>query len=211
MSRTPEPVVVIVRIPTPRLAPGWLVRRKMRATIDTYAHIPGLAFKIFTIEMASGDFGGIYYWTDRGAAESWFDEAWFERVRRERGSEPNVRILRAPLSIDNVAGGTPFSTDRRRVATLVEIPIPQGVTDDLLHAGFAAAQAEYREVPGLLRKYFIINGDKGTFGGVYLWDRQASANAWFDAAWVSRVKERYGNPAVIENFTAPIVLPTRQL
>jgi len=25
------------------------------------------------------------------------------------------------------------------------------------------------------------------------------------------VKERYGNPAVIENFTAPIVLPTRQL
>ncbi len=50
MTRTPEPIVVTVRIPAPRLGPQWLVRRKMRATLDTYSHIPGLTFKIFAIE-----------------------------------------------------------------------------------------------------------------------------------------------------------------
>ena len=50
MKSNSEPVVVIVRIPTPRFAPKWLVRRKMRETIGLYRSIPGLAYKIFTIE-----------------------------------------------------------------------------------------------------------------------------------------------------------------
>ncbi len=63
--------------------------------------------------------------------------------------------MQGPLAIDNVTGGTPFSMDRHHVATLVQILIPQGITDDVLHAGFAAAETEHREVPGLLRKWAI--------------------------------------------------------
>ena len=207
MESNSEPVVVIVRIPTPRFAPKWLVRRKMRETIGLYRSIPGLAYKIFTIESQSGDFGGVYYWNSRAEADAWFNDDWFDRVRRERGSEPFVRIWDAPLTIDNVDGGTPAAQGGGHVVTLVEIPIPDGVTNDLLHAGFAGAEPEYRNVPGLLRKHFVFS-DNSTFGGVYLWDDKSSADAWFNDTWRSRILERYGHPAVIERFAAPILLPS---
>lgn len=207
MKSNSDPVVVIVRIPTPRFAPKWLVRRKMRETIGLYRSIPGLAYKIFTIESESGDFGGVYYWNSRAEADAWFNDEWFARVRRERGSEPYVRIWDAPLTIDNVNGGTPAAQGGQHIVTSVEIPMPEGVTIDMLHAGFAEAEGEYRSVPGLLRKHFIITG-KGTFGGVYLWDRKSSADARFDVMWKARVLERYGESTTIEFFEAPILLPS---
>jgi heme-degrading monooxygenase HmoA len=206
MSDTADQTIVIVRIAVPRFAPRWLVRRKMRATTGLYSSIPGLSFKLFTFERTSGDFGGIYTWRDREAARAWFDEAWFERVRRERGSEPFVRLFDAPVSIDNVPGGTPMSSGGGQVATLVEIPVPDGVTRELVIAGFAAAEPTYRSVPGLLRKHFVLS-ERGTFGGVYLWDSAASAQAWFDEAWRTRVRERSGADPVVEWFDVPIVLP----
>lgn len=218
------PVVAVVRIPTPRLAPRRLVRRKMRATIDQYAAIAGLAFKAYAFEQESGDYGGVYSWTDREAAEAWFDQVWFERVRRERGSEPSVRFFDAPRSIDNTPGGTK-AAEGGHVVTLVEIPLPEGVTEELLLAGFEAAEPSYREAPGLLRKHFIhtapgrtapraagtVPGSPrgATFGGVYLWADEASARRWFDAAWHERVRSRYGADGRIEWFDAPILLPTR--
>ena len=209
MSTADERVVVIVRIPVPKFAPKWLVRRKMKATIDLYSSIPGLEFKLFTFEKGSGDFGGIYLWRDRASARDWFNAEWFERVKRERGNEAYVRFLDAPRSIDNVPGGTPASTGGPHVATLVQIPVPEGVTIDLLHDGFAGAEETYRKVRGLLRKQFIIS-ERGTFGGVYLWDSVASAQAWFDDAWSQRVRDTYGNPPTVEWFEVPIILPSRK-
>ena len=209
MSSTQDQVVVIVRIPVPRFAPKWLVRRKMRATIDLYSSIPGLEFKLFTFEKGSGDFGGIYTWRDRSSAAEWFNAKWFARVKRERGSEAYVRFLDAPLTIDNVPGGVPASIGGPCVATLVQIPIPPGVTNDLVLDGFVSAEDTYRNVHGLLRKSFII-GEQGTFGGVYLWDSMASAQAWLNDKWRQGVKDAYGNPPTVEWFDVPIVLPSRK-
>jgi len=209
MSTLGDQVVVIVRIPVPRFAPKWLVRRKMKATIDLYSSIPGLEFKLFTVERDSGDFGGIYTWRDRGSATDWFNPEWFARVKRDRGSEAHVRFLEAPMSIDNVQGGTPVSVGGRHVATLVQIPIPSGVSNDLVRDGFAGAEETYRNVRGLLRKNFII-GEEGTFGGVYLWDSLASAEEWLDDRWRQRVTDTYGTPPTVEWFEVPIVLPSRK-
>jgi hypothetical protein len=166
MSTLGDQVVVIVRIPVPRFAPKWLVRRKMKATIDLYSSIPGLEFKLFTVERDSGDFGGIYTWRDRGSATEWFNPEWFARVKRDRGSEAHVRFLEAPMSIDNVRGGTPVSVGGRHVATLVQIPIPSGVSDDLVRDGFAGAEETYRNVRGLLRKNFVIGRRRHVRRGV---------------------------------------------
>jgi hypothetical protein len=204
-----DQVVVVVRIPVPRFAPKWLVRRKMKATIDLYSSIPGLEFKLFTVGRDSGDFGGIYTWRDRGSATEWFNPEWFARVKRDRGSEAHVRFLEAPMSIDNVRGGTPVSVGGRHVATLVQIPIPSGVSNDLVRDGFAGAEETYRNVRGLLRKNFVI-GKEGTFGGVYLWDSLASAEEWLDDRWRQRVTDTYGSPPTVEWFEVPIVLPSRK-
>jgi heme-degrading monooxygenase HmoA len=201
-------VVVIVRVPKPWYAPRFVVTGKMRDAIPEYARLPGLAFKAFSFERSSGDYGGIYYWRDRASAQAWFNTAWFERVKRERGNDAYVRFLDAPVSLDNTPGGTMASTDGATVATLVEIPIPKGVTREQLSSGLIAAVPQYQKVPGLLRKHFTIS-EPGSFGGVYLWKDEASARAWFNEAWHERVTRTYGQDATIEWFDTPILLPTQ--
>ena len=177
----------------------------MRATMPEYANLPGLAFKAFSFERQSGDFGGVYYWRDAASAQAWFNPAWFARVKKERGAEAMVRYVDAPLSIDNKPGGTPVNDDSPSVVTLVEIPTPPGITRERLNAEFAAAVPQYQKVPGLLRKHFIATAS--TFGGVYVWKDDASAKAWFNAAWHERVRKTYGEVAKIEWFDTPIFLP----
>ena len=202
-------VVAIVKVPKPWYAPRALVVSKMRDTLPQYAQLPGLRYKAFSFAREDGDFGGLYYWQDAASARAWFNAAWFERVRKERGVEGQVRFFDALISIDNTPGGTPQDIDSAAVGTLVEIAIPAGVGRDRLYAEFKAAVPTYQKVPGLLRKHFIVS-EAGTFGGLYLWKDEASAKAWFNAAWHERVKTTYGTPAKIEWFDTPILLPTQR-
>ncbi len=201
------PVLTIVRVAKPSHVPRTLVAGKMRETVAQYADLPGLAFKAYSFERDSGDFGGIYLWTGREAAQAWFNPAWFERVQSERGVEGRVRSFEAPVSLDNVPGGVPASKHSAAVATLVEVPIPAGVTRERLLAGFRAAVPEYQRVSGLLRKHFTFNDTH--FGGVYLWADEAAARAWLNEAWFARVLQTYGAGARIEWFDTPILLPTQ--
>ena len=202
------PVVVIVRVPKPWYAPQSVVVGKMRDTIPQYERLPGLVFKAYAFERESNDFGGLYFWRDRASAQAWFSSAWFERVRRERGVDAQVRTFDAPVTIDTTVGGTPFDTDSQAVATLVEIAVPAGIGRDRLVAEFQAAVPTYQKVPGLLRKHFTIAAN-GDFGGVYLWKDESSARAWFNEAWHGRVKKAYGQDARIEWFDTPILVPTQ--
>jgi heme-degrading monooxygenase HmoA len=206
------PVVAIVRVAKPWYVPRAVVVAKMRDTLPQYAKLPGLMFKAFSFERDSSDFGGLYLWRDRTSAEAWFNRSWFERVRKERGVEAQVRMFEAPVSLDNTAGGvqvsTPANSDSRAVGTLVEIPIPAGVARERLVAQFQAAVPTYQKVPGLLRKHFTVSSN-GNFGGVYLWKDEASARAWFNEAWHARAVKTYGQNAKIEWFDTPILLPTQ--
>ena len=209
-------VVVIVRVPKPWYAPKAIVVGKMRDTLPEYANLDGLAFKAFSFERQSGDFGGVYYWRDPASAQAWFNAAWFERVKKERGSGAQVRYFDALVSIDNSRGGTPVNADSTAVVTLVEIPVPAGVSREMLNTEFVAAVPVYQKIPGLLRKHFTVSGgengkggDSGRFGGVYIWKDETSASAWFNAAWHERVRKTYGQDAKIEWFDAPVLLPTQ--
>ncbi len=202
-----EPVVAVVRVARPWYAPRFVVAQRMRATLEQYARLPGLAFKAYAFEQGSGDFGGVYYWRDRASAEAWFGEAWHARVRRERGVDGRVVLLAAPVSIDNVLGGTPADADSRAVVTVVTLPIPAGLTRGQLVDGFRAAVPQYRGIAGLLRKHFVIGTD-ASFGGVYLWKDAASAQAWFSPAWVERARAAYGAEPRIEWYDTPILQPS---
>lgn len=206
---TPEPVVAVVRVAKPWYAPRGVVASRMRGTLDQYARLPGLAFKAYSLEQSSGDYGGIYFWRDRASAEAWFNEAWHARVRQERGVDGKVTLLAAPVSIDNVPGGTALDKDSGAVATVVAIPIPPGVSRERLVQEFRAAVPQYQKIPGLLRKHFVIGAD-ASFGGVYLWKDEASARAWFSPAWTERVRATYRAEPRIEWYDTPILLPTAE-
>jgi heme-degrading monooxygenase HmoA len=206
----PAPTVIaVVKVPKPWYAPRAVVVGKMREAIAQYSRLPGLSFKAFSFARDGGDYGGLYCWQDAASAKAWFNPAWFERVRQERGAEGQVRYFDALVSIDNTPGGTPLNTDSASVATLVEIPIPAGVSRERLFAEFKAAVPVYQKVPGLLRKHFTVSAS-GSFGGLYIWKDEASATAWFNSAWQDRVRKTYGSSAKIEWFDTPILMPAQR-
>jgi hypothetical protein len=103
--------------------------------------------------------------------------------------------LAAPAFADNMSAET-------QVATIVTIKTPPGLTRPMLDGGFKQAVPVYEKIPGLIRKYFIVNGD--SFGGMYLWKNRASADAWFNDAWRAKAKATYGSEAQLTYFDTPV-------
>lgn len=98
-------------------------------------------------------------------------------------------------------------TSDRFVATIVIAKIPPGVPRAKLEEGFAASVPTYQKIPGLIRKFYTVNSD--SFGGMYLWQDRASAEAWFTPEFVARSKARSGVEPQIIYFESPIQLDNR--
>jgi Putative mono-oxygenase ydhR len=74
-------------------------RSGMARSAPTYAAVPGLIRKYFTIGQA--DFGGLYLFRDRASAQAWFNDAWRARVVATYGAQPTVTYFDVPLVVDN--------------------------------------------------------------------------------------------------------------
>lgn len=222
------PVVAIVNVPAPWWAADALITMRMKATRAEYEAAPGLLFKYYTLADNTPDidplvptdvarvaarpntprtFGGIYLWQNAQAAGQWFGPAWFERVRASRGVGGRVRLFEAPVVLDNLPAGTDAKSlgGRYTVATLLTVPVPAGMSREALIAAFRAALPQYRSVPGLQRKYFILTAD-GRLGGVYLWRSLTDAQAHFSPAALQAARARYGAAPELEWFEVPAVV-----
>ena len=105
MAQTPPAVApsvqvaVSVSIPTPAGVPRATVEAGMARSVPTYAAVPGLIRKYFTIGQA--DFGGLYLFRDRASAQAWFSDAWRTRVVATYGAQLTVTYFDVPLVVDN--------------------------------------------------------------------------------------------------------------
>jgi hypothetical protein len=174
----PTPVIAIVEVPAPWYAPRALIVRKMRETLPQYRNLPGLVHKSFSFAEGGarrGAFGGVYLWSDRAAAEAWFDERWFARVRSERGVEPRVRLIDAPQTIGEAPPEVLESGEP--VATLID---------------FGAPAPALALAPGLWRASALAGGQ----AWLALWSDRASAERWLAAP---------GRSAQVEWFATPIL------
>jgi hypothetical protein len=127
-----------------------------------------------------------------------------------------IALLRTVLAIAAVALASPAafaqtaSTEMAapsRVATLVMVKTPPGITRAQLEAGFKQAVPLYQSIPGLIAKYFIANDD--SFGGMYLWKDRASAQAWYSEAWRAKAKAIYGVEPTLIYFDTPLQIDNR--
>lgn len=91
-----------------------------------------------------------------------------------------------------------------RVAVVVAIATPPGITDERLRAEFDKAVPRYQQIPGLIRKYFTLQA--GKFGGIYYWTSKAAAQAWFNDAWTARAKATYGTTPEISYYDVPLAI-----
>jgi hypothetical protein len=112
-----------------------------------------------------------------------------------------LAILTAALAI---AGPTFAQSAADDVVVVVNVPTPPGVTAERLRTEFEAAAPRYRQILGLKTKSFTIG--EGSFGGAYLFEDRASAEAWFSDAWRQRVVQTYGAPARVDIYEAPLTI-----
>jgi hypothetical protein len=92
------------------------------------------------------------------------------------------------------------------ITALVQFKLPQPVTREKAQALFVSTAPNYRETPGLIRKYYLLSEDGATAGGVYLWKSKKDAEGLYTEAWGNYIKEKYGAPPSVTYFDSPVVV-----
>lgn len=89
---------------------------------------------------------------------------------------------------------------------ITSFALPAPFTDEQARAAFEASAPAYANIPGLVRKYYLLGADRKSAGGVYLWRDLARAQAFFDEAWAQRIAERYGSFPTVSYFSSPVLV-----
>jgi heme-degrading monooxygenase HmoA len=105
----------------------------------------------------------------------------------------------------NAAHSAPSETNpfdvREAVITITEVKTPWYALRFLLKNGFEKSLPEYTAIKGLLQKNYAIHDGNKYFGGFYLWQSKADAEAWFNTAWFERTEKSYGERGRVSYFT----------
>ncbi len=92
------------------------------------------------------------------------------------------------------------------IITVAQFRLPKPMTRDEARRAFAASAPKYRDVPGLLRKHYVLSEDGRTAGGIYLWRSRADAERLYDDAWRAFVTDKYGTPPSLTWYDSPVIV-----
>lgn len=91
------------------------------------------------------------------------------------------------------------------ITALVTIKLPAPSPREEVVAAFEASAPNYDGTAGLIRKYYLYDGNDQV-GGFYVWEDRKSAEAVHTTEWLKRVGERYGAAAHITYFEVPVIV-----
>lgn len=92
------------------------------------------------------------------------------------------------------------------ITALVQFRLPQPLTRDKAREVFSATAPKYREIHGLIRKYYLLSQDGGTAGGIYLWESQQDAERLYTDEWKNFIRDKYGAEPSVTYFESPVVV-----
>ena len=92
------------------------------------------------------------------------------------------------------------------ITALVQFRLPKPMTRDEAQEIFSTTAPRYRDLPGLIRKYYVLSEDGGTAGGVYLWQSRNEAEKVYDNDWKKFISDKYGSEPRITYFETPIIV-----
>ena len=92
------------------------------------------------------------------------------------------------------------------ITALVQFKLSEPLTRDKAKEVFLSTAPKYREVHGLIRKYYLLSEDGGTAGGVYLWKSREDAEQLYSDDWKEFIIEKYGSEPSITYFESPVVV-----
>ena len=201
--------VVVVRVEKPWYAPRFVIRGKFRDVLPEYEAIAPLEAKYFTIT-DEGEFGGIYLWGSRRAAEDHFDSAWHAKVRAKRGVDADVLVADAAFVIEGRAlpDGKPEGARSLAYpawASFVRITLPEAA--DPSAAAKALAGLPWSDAA--LIKALVVVGP-GLAGVVALWATREAAEAAVRESTRAALRQASGGTASsFTLFEAPLLVDAR--
>lgn len=92
------------------------------------------------------------------------------------------------------------------ITAIVRFKLPPTVKFEDAAELFKGSAPKYRQLPGLVRKYYLYNSDAGIGGGVYLWESRAAADRVYSAEWKKMIADRYGAEPEITYYDTPVVV-----
>jgi heme-degrading monooxygenase HmoA len=95
---------------------------------------------------------------------------------------------------------------RNTITTVVQFRLPQPISLEEATRRFESSAPKYRNLPGLIRKYYLRAEDGRTAGGVYLWDSRAAAEATYSTEWREYVTKAFGSAPEITWFDTPVIV-----
>ena len=91
------------------------------------------------------------------------------------------------------------------ITAIVRFKLPQSTTREEAQGLFEKSAPNYRNLSGLVRKYYLF-GDDRTGGGVYLWTDRAAAERCYTDAWKQTIAQRYGAAPEITFFDTSVIV-----
>jgi len=92
------------------------------------------------------------------------------------------------------------------ITTVVQFVLSHPVTLEEASKMFESTAPRYRNLPGLVRKYYVRSEDGRRVGGIYFWETKAAAEKCFNGEWQTRVRLLYGGEPQITYFETPVIV-----
>lgn len=92
------------------------------------------------------------------------------------------------------------------ITALVQFTLPQALTREQAGEAFAGSAPKYRDIPGLLRKYYLLSEDGKAAGGVYLWNSRQDADRLYTDEWKKFIRDKYGAEPSVTYFESPVIV-----
>ena len=92
------------------------------------------------------------------------------------------------------------------ITVITRFTVPTTINASQMRAGFTQDAPAFRNVPGLIRKQFLLSADGQTAGGVYLWEEEEAARSFMQQRVAPMIREKYQVEPTIEFYHSPVLV-----
>ena len=92
------------------------------------------------------------------------------------------------------------------ITVVTRFSLPAGVAAEKIRHAFEEAAPGFRNVPGLVRKQFLVSKDCRTAGGVYLWNDERAARAFMNERVAPMIRKKFQVDPTIEFYDSPVIV-----
>jgi hypothetical protein len=98
-------------------------------------------------------------------------------------------------AVQTTTDSTTFQT-----LTITKVKKPWYAWRSLVVGKMKKSFPEYQTIDGLGEKFYSFTENQKYFGGIYLWNNKAAAQAWFTEKWFERTEKSYGHRGQVDYY-----------